>query len=63
MLAASLLALFDVLWVWAQYPYSFYLGNTLVPFIVGAVIFAIIGLYMIKSGVRKQDKAQSIAQH
>ena len=57
-LGLASVGLFGTLWMVAvvMYPANrmeFLKG--LVPFIVGAVVFILIGLYMMKSGVKKKD--------
>ena len=51
-LALASVGLFSVVWYYAIYPSDFYL-KTSVPPIVGGVVFILIGLYMMKSGVEK----------
>jgi putative Mn2+ efflux pump MntP len=63
MLALAFLGLFQMLWSWTMYSYypSDY-WKSMVPFIAGAIVFILIGLYMMKSGVKKeQSKTQPIS--
>jgi hypothetical protein len=56
-LGLSSVGLFGILWmivVWDGYMDRFYMLKQAVPVIVGAVVFIIIGLYMMKSGVKKK---------
>jgi putative Mn2+ efflux pump MntP len=60
MLALASLGIFQMLWSWTTYSYypSDY-WKSMVPIIVGAIVFILIGLYMMKSGVKKeQNKTQ-----
>jgi putative Mn2+ efflux pump MntP len=45
----------------SQYPssYSYYNVWSYVPIVVGGIIFMLIGLYMMKSGVKKEQASQS----
>jgi len=48
-------SLFGILWILAvldRYMDRFSMLKYLVPFIVGAIVFTLIGLYMMKSGVK-----------
>jgi uncharacterized integral membrane protein len=65
MLTLAFLVLFQMLWSWATYSYypSEY-WKSMVPFIVGAIAFILIGLYMMKSGVKKeQSKTRPISSN
>ena len=61
-LAFASLILFAILW---QYAYAFtdryldisWMFKQSFPIMVGALVFILIGLYMMKSGVKKQNKA------
>jgi xanthine/uracil permease len=56
-LALSSTFLFSVLWyTLVSTPFHYWNWNYLVPPVVGAVIFILIGLYMMKSGVRKEKR-------
>jgi putative Mn2+ efflux pump MntP len=49
--------LFGILWilvVWNGYGNRFAMLKDQVPVIVGAVVFILIGLYMMKSGVKRK---------
>ena len=52
-LALASVGLFTVVWYYAIYPSNYYL-KTSVPLIVGGVVFIFIGLYMMKSGVKRK---------
>jgi len=56
-LGLSSVGLFGILWmivVWDGYMDRFYMLRQTVPVIVGAVVFILIGLYMMKSSVKKK---------
>jgi len=55
-LAAASVTLFAIVWFNAVIvPYSRLDVEYQVPFIVGAVVFIIVGLYMMTSGIRKKN--------
>jgi len=55
-LASASVTLFAIVWFNAVIvPYSRLDVEYQVPFIVGAVVFIIIGLYMMTSGIRKKN--------
>ncbi len=62
MLALAFLGLFQMLWAWSMYSYypSDY-WRSMVPIIVGAIVFILIGLYMMKSGVKKEKSKIQLA--
>jgi len=48
--------LFAILWYFSTViPYWYYVQNVLVPPIVGGVVFILIGLYMMISGIEKEE--------
>jgi len=56
-LGLASVGLFGILWmiaIWNGYMNRFYMLRQAVPVIVGAVVFILIGLYMMKSGVKKK---------
>jgi len=56
-LGLSSVGLFGILWmivVWDGYMDRFYMLRQAVPVIVGAVVFILIGLYMMKSSVKRK---------
>ena len=56
-LGLASVGLFGILWmiaVWDGYIDRFYMLKQAVPVIVGAVVFILIGLYMMKSGVKRK---------
>jgi len=56
-LGLASVGLFGILWmivVWDGYGDRFTMLKYQVPFIVGGVIFILIGLYMMKSGVKRK---------
>jgi xanthine/uracil permease len=54
--AWACVVLFAILWYFsAVIPYWYYIQNVLVPPIVGGVVFILIGLYMMKSGIEKEE--------
>ena len=56
-LGLASVGLFGILWmiaVWDGYLDQFTMLKQAVPVIVGGVVFIIIGLYMMKSGVKKK---------
>jgi len=55
-LALASIGLFSVVWYYVIYPSDFYL-KTSVPLIVGGIVFILIGLYMMKSGVEEKPKS------
>ncbi len=62
-LGLASIALFSVLWYPAmsaqpQAPVDYYL-RLLVPPIAGAIVFILIGLYMMKSGTRKKEEGKT----
>jgi len=63
MLSLALLGLFQILWLWTMYSYySSDYWKSMVPIIVGAIVFILIGLYMMKSGVKKEQiKTQPVS--
>ena len=57
-LGLASVGLFGILWmlvVWDGYGDRFAMLKYQVPTIVGGVVFIIIGLYMMKSGVKKKE--------
>ena len=57
-LGLASVGLFGILWmivVWDGYIDRFYMLKQAVPVIVGAVVFILIGLYMMKSGVKRKS--------
>jgi hypothetical protein len=65
MLSSASVALFAVVWSILTYLYSpyssgipFYAVSDAVPELVGAVVFILVGFYMMKSGVKKPMPAQ-----
>ena len=52
-LGLASVGLFSVLWYNAIHPSEYFLRSS-VPVIVGGVVFILIGLYMMKSGVKKK---------
>ena len=65
MLALAFLGLFQMLWCLSMYSYySSDYWRSMVPIIVGAIVFILIGLYMMKSGVKKeQGKIQLVSSN
>jgi xanthine/uracil permease len=65
MLALAFLGLFQMLWSLSMYSYySSDYWRSMVPIIVGAIVFIMIGLYMMKSGVKKeQGKIQLVSSN
>ena len=63
-LAFASLVLFTVLWFWVP-SYSYYsrieAWRSLVPIVVGAVVFILVGAYMMRSGVKKDQTKTQIA--
>ena len=56
MLALAFLGLFQMLWSLSMYSYySSDYWRSMVPIIVGAIVFILIGLYMMRSGVKKEQ--------
>jgi len=58
-LGLASVVLFGILWmlaVWDRYMDRFNMLKLQVPFIVGAVAFILIGLYMIRSGVKEKSQ-------
>jgi len=58
LLALASVGLFGILWmlaVWNGYGDRFAMLKYQVPTIVGGVVFILIGLYMMKSGVKKSQ--------
>ena len=56
-LALASVGLFGILWmlaVWDGYMNRFTMLKPAVPVIVGGVVFILIGLYMMKSGVKRK---------
>jgi len=65
-LGLASVALFSIIWVNVLFITRFYgpfvFGPSIdfqVPFIAGAIVFILIGLYMMKSGVRKQKESET----
>ncbi len=57
-LGLASVGLFGILWmitIWDGYIDRFYMLKQAVPVIVGGVVFILIGLYMMKSGVKKKE--------
>ncbi len=57
-LGSASVGLFGILWmiaVWDGYKDRFEMLIQAVPVIVGGAVFILIGLYMMKSGVRKKE--------
>jgi putative Mn2+ efflux pump MntP len=58
-LSLASVVLFSVIWSYRSYASSyisfgvFFLNN--LPLVVGAIVFILIGLYMMKSGVKEKD--------
>ncbi len=65
MMALAFLGLFQMLWSLSMYSYySSDYWRSMVPIIVGAIVFIMIGLYMMKSGVKKeQGKIQLVSSN
>jgi len=65
MMALASFVLFQMLWSWTMYSYiPFDYWRSMVPIIVGAIVFILIGLYMMKSGVKKeQGKIQLVSSN
>ena len=58
-LGLASVVLFGILWmlaVWDRYMDRFNMLKLQVPFIVGAVAFILIGLYMIRPGVKEKSQ-------
>ena len=56
-LGLASVGLFGIFWmiaIWDGYIDRFYMLRQAVPVIVGAVVFILIGLYMMKSGVKRK---------
>ena len=63
LMSFSALVLFSVIWTVAMYNPS-WLGNALVgfvPIMAGAIVFILIGFYMMKEGVKKKKATPKIA--
>jgi len=59
--ALASIGLFTITWFSFIYrPYDPMSYLPLVPPIVGAIVFILIGLYMMKSGVKKEKKVQTV---
>jgi len=59
-LGLASVGLFGILWmitVWNGYMDPFRMLKQAVPVIVGGIVFILIGLYMIKSGVKKEKES------
>ncbi len=57
-LGLASVGLFGILWmiaIWDGYMDRFEMLKQAVPVIVGGVVFILIGLYMMKSGVKKKE--------
>jgi len=57
-LALASVGLFGILWmiaVWNGYMDRFAMLKQAVPVIVGGVVFTLIGLFMMKSGVKREE--------
>jgi uncharacterized membrane protein len=59
-LGLTSVVLFSILWsvavaVWEGYVGTHY-ARSLVPFLFGGVVFVLIGLYMMKSGVKRKEE-------
>jgi len=53
--------LFGILWmiaIWDRYMDRFVMLKGFVPFIVGSLVFMLIGFYMMKSGVKKTPETR-----
>lgn len=61
-LGLASVGLFGILWVivvWNGYMNPFRMLKQAVPVIVGGIVFILIGLYMMKSGVKKEKKSET----
>ena len=64
LLSVSSVALFSIIWSVISFNSSFPTGNLLntfrndIPVIVGAIVFMLVGLYMMKSGIKKHSTGQ-----
>jgi len=57
-LGLASVGLFGILWmmaIWSEYIDRFRMVTQAVPVIVGGMVFIVIGLYMMKSGVKKSE--------
>ncbi len=62
MMALAFLGLFQMLWSLLMYSYySSDYWRSMVPIITGGIIFILIGLYMMKSGVKKEKSKIQLA--
>ncbi|MDH5483314.1 MAG: hypothetical protein OEY22_10650 [Candidatus Bathyarchaeota archaeon] len=64
-LASASLSLFSILWYIALTSSAYYgpeYWKLLTPPIVAAAVFILIGLYMMKSGVKKKEEEQILKQ-
>jgi len=53
--------LFGILWmiaIWDRYMDRFVMLKGFVPFIVGSLVFMLIGFYMMKSGIKKTPETR-----
>jgi len=58
-LGSASVGLFGILWnfaVWNGYGDRFRVIKNQVPLVVGGIVFILIGLYMMKSGVKKKEE-------
>jgi len=61
-LGLASVGLFGILWmiaVWNGHMDPFWMLKQAVPVIVGGIVFISIGLYMMKSGVKKEKKSET----
>jgi len=61
LLGLASVSLFGILWiisVWNGYVDRFNMLKWFVPFIVGSLVFMLIGFYMMKSGVKKTPETR-----
>jgi putative Mn2+ efflux pump MntP len=61
-LGLASVGLFGILWmiaVWNGYMDPFRMLKQVVPVIVGGIVFILIGLYMMKSGVKKEKESET----
>jgi len=61
LLGLASVSLFGILWiiaVWNGYGDRFNMLKWFIPFIVGSLVFILIGFYMMKSGVKKLSETR-----